>query len=49
MQQHRSRRQLPRVAPQEELAERAIALHQEHYGPIATNLLTLARVRFTWA
>ena len=35
--------QLPRLAAQEELAERALALHQEHHGTILPHLLIIGR------
>ena len=33
--QHHPRRELPRVAAQEELAERALPVHQEHHGSLS--------------
>lgn len=38
--QHHTGRQLPGVAAQEELAERARALHQEQHGALSENLLS---------
>ena len=35
-----ARHQLPRLAAQEELAERSLALREEYYGSTATSLLS---------
>ena len=43
LRQHADVRQLPRVPPQEELAEREVAEHQVHHGPPVPPLLSERR------